>query len=761
MPSALLIPGVQVQTRFEPAPALPGATGILGVVGVADRGPADPTPIGQFGEFLELFGPGSRYTMPEVRTAFANGVSRVFVARVPAGRGRKATLVLQDEEGENVVKLEARAEGAWGNRIGVRVTPVRTLSGEGVKYVNLEVSLDGDVVDVLNNLILDPASPDDLFTRINDGSRILVAFDPLFEKGLPSPVTNAALTDAGPRAAFAVLRRGATDVVRVEAKRAGAAGNRFSVNLTDGRAALDLAGPGDVPSVRIEAREAGPEGTGIRVTVQSAGPGAETLVITESSVPPRTIGPFSSVADLAAALSADPRVSAMALGEPLPTPAAAARLQRRVDVTVIPEGRDPRRYEGLASIEDVATVSDSLVAFSAIGAPTGLPDADEGQPLRAGRDQGPALELVGESAEEPLLELVPAPGVTAALAVTVAQAISSLDGSTAVVNLSVTADGEVGETLTDLTMDPDDPRYLPDVLEAAAFVRAHDLFVRSRATSLPRRLSRPVLLTGGASPSVDDYQEALDRLESAEEVDLVIASVGNQLGDEGVRGVHQAVAAHCAKMADVARNRIGLGSVTASESGVVPAVLDHADDVRSDHFVLTAPVGTEAALAGVLGLQNYFESATFKTVPSLGVPPGAYTDAQLIGLIQGNVAVINERRGRGIIVVKAVLTSGRQISVQRTANKAVRDTKAISERFIGLLNNEGDRNALKQHITAMLLQMERDGAIVPSTDGKDPAFTADVYSSQNDFALGIVRVDIAVRPVRAIDYIYATILVKN
>ena len=43
----------------------------------------------------------------------------------------------------------------------------------------------------------------------------------------------------------------------------------------------------------------------------------------------------------------------------------------------------------------------------------------------------------------------------------------------------------------------------------------------------------------------------------------------------------------------------------------------------------------------------------------------------------------------------------------------------------------------------------------------DPAFVVDVYSTQTDFAQGIVRIDIAVRPVRAIDYIYATIRVKN
>ncbi len=95
------------------------------------------------------------------------------------------------------------------------------------------------------------------------------------------------------------------------------------------------------------------------------------------------------------------------------------------------------------------------------------------------------------------------------------------------------------------------------------------------------------------------------------------------------------------------------------------------------------------------------------------------------------------------------------------ADQAIRETKAISENFIGELNSEQARTALKQQLVATLTRMERAGALVPSTDGKDPAFIVDVYSTQLDFAQGIVRVDIAVRPVRAVDYIYATIRVKN
>jgi hypothetical protein len=122
--------------------------------------------------------------------------------------------------------------------------------------------------------------------------------------------------------------------------------------------------------------------------------------------------------------------------------------------------------------------------------------------------------------------------------------------------------------------------------------------------------------------------------------------------------------------------------------------------------------------------------------------------------------VIAKRSGIGVFPVKGLLTSGRQISVQRTANIGVRRTNAIAEKFIGLLNDDGTRNALRQQIIAMFLQMERDGAIVPSVDGSSPAFTVAVYSSQNDFALGIVRIDVAMRPVRCIDYIYATLLIQ-
>lgn len=760
MPSTLIIPGVQVRTEFEPSPVLPGTTGILGLVGIAERGPLVPTPVGNMGELVETFGPATRYSMPEVRSAFTNGVSQVYVARTQPGRGQRASIDLIADDGEKKITLIARAEGAWGNGLAVKVTQVKTLSGAGIKYVNLEVFLNGQSIEVYKNLNLDDESPDYFFDRVNEGSRVLVAVDSLFQTSLPTAIPTKALTKSDAQAAGVKLKAGATDVILLEAKRVGSGGNQTAVEVLDGQAGLQLKGTGDAPSVEILARKAGAEGTGIRASVAPAGPTTFNLVVTPVVGPARVLGPFTTVAELVSGLKSDPDVSAIARGTLPPVAMPATPLARRVTIRLTTEGTDTREYPNLGSMDAIAAITDPLVNFSALGNATQLPDAVETR-LRGGRNRGPALFLTGDTSDQPLLEIVPAPGVEANMSISLTRTVSTIDNATGVVVLIIFVDDHETERFQNATLDPEDVNYLPQLLRSSALVRARDLFVRTRTSNFPVNMGRPVPLTGGTSPLVDDFSDALDRLESVDEVDLLIASVANQLEGPDIRRVHKVVVAHCTKMADVARSRIGLGSVTASEMNKVPAIIDHANDVRSDHFVLSTPAGSEAALAGLLSRQNYFESPTFKTIASLDGPAGHYNDSELTQLINDKVVAINQKRRLGTIVIKGLLTSGRQINVQRTANKSVREVKAIADVYIGLLNNEGARNALRQQIIAMFLQMERDGAIVPSTDGKDPSHRVDVYSTQADFANGIVRVDIAVRPVRAIDYIYATILVKN
>lgn len=762
MPTTSVIPGVTVRTIFEPAPVLPGATGVLGAVGVTDRGPLEPTAVGSFTEFLDVFGEASRFTMPDVRAAFANGVARAVVARTAPGRGAKGVLDLLDDEGEQVVRLIARAEGDWAKRVGVRVTQVRTLRGLGVRYVNLEIAVDGEVVETIGNLVMDVSSEHYLFDRVNAQSRVVVAVDPLMEQALPAVVGATALDTSGARASTAVLKRGAAGAVLATAKRRGRTGDRLSVQVSDGRASLALADAAATTAAIVQARVKGPDGTKIKVAVVQVDPTTIQLAITPDGGVLRTTANATTVAELVASVANDPDVLVEAVGAQLPVAVASTALARTVDVQVNPTGADPRVASDVLSLDALVAVSDRDVAFTKVAGATQLPDSGPGIPLAGGRDEGPALVLADQD-DQPVAEIRAVAGVTGAVTVQVTHAVSSRDQNTPVATLTIGLDGQPTETFTDVTMDPDDERYLPAVLGDSALVRGVDLFVPSQSTSTPASVAGFAALTGSASPTPDDYQDALDRLESAEEPELIIACAARQLADADLRSVHQQVVAHCTKMADIGRNRMGLGSITPTEEATqgVSADLDHADDVRSDHFVLCTPAGTEGAVAGVLAHLDYFDSPTFKTVPALGREAGAFSDAQLEQLISANVVAVTKRRGLGIIVAKGLLTSGRQINVQRTADKAVRDVKAIAQVYIGRLNDEGSRNALKQQVSALLLQMAADGALVPSTDGSSPPFLVDVHSTQADFGNGIVRVDIAIRPVRAIDYINATILVRN
>ncbi|MCH9683416.1 MAG: phage tail sheath protein [Deltaproteobacteria bacterium] len=276
------------------------------------------------------------------------------------------------------------------------------------------------------------------------------------------------------------------------------------------------------------------------------------------------------------------------------------------------------------------------------------------------------------------------------------------------------------------------------------------------------------VLAGGVDASEAEYVDALTLLEDVADVDMVAAALQDHGSVDNARasGIYSAIISHCELMSADARGRIGFGQVSADApepadgSDTDPLDVEMADLLRSDRFVLLAPHGALGAAAGRIGSLPYYQSPTFKTLSGLGDFRPALRVEQQRQYLQQSMVPIAEVPGRGISVVRGLTTDGDQINVRRIADRAVRGVRVIGELFIGKLNTEDGRNALKQKLTEFLLQMQAEDAIVPSTDGTDPAFKLDVYSSQSDFAQGIVRVDLAVRPVRAIDFIYATVLVQ-
>lgn len=318
------------------------------------------------------------------------------------------------------------------------------------------------------------------------------------------------------------------------------------------------------------------------------------------------------------------------------------------------------------------------------------------------------------------------------------------------------SDGVVFEVFDDVVMDPKSDRYLVRYVDAnSALITATDLKSKTEFPNNNPLAVKETTLKGGknpGSPAAEGYEAALERLEAEPEVDIVLAC------DVSDPKIHALIEAHCNNMSREAQGRIGIGAVGQSED--IKAVIKRTEVLSSDRFVIVAPYGVAGAVAGLISQLNYFESPTFKALSGIAELETYYTPSQLRQLLNAGILPMRTQRGRGIHVVKGITTSKEQISVMRTTDHAVRVVKGISDRFIGTLNNELGRTALKAKITDLMTRMEEEGAIVPSTDLTQPAFMVDVHSSQLDFAQGIVRVDLAIRPVRAIDYIYATINVQ-
>lgn len=769
MARTLIVPGVSVTTEFDVAPPLPARSGVLGAVGVVDDASPGVGGVTARQELLELYGEATAFSFPEAVSALVNGVSEVVVS--PVGGGTKASATLADDDGDEVVLLQARAPGPWADRVGVRVTRRHAPDGRTVRSVTVEVVLDDVVVETHDGLIVSAGHDQDLLTVLNRDSRVLVAIDPVF--GLELPTVDAdrvGFTDSSSAAAQRVLNRGGAPLLIVRATTPGAAGNAISVDVTAGRASAILRDAADAVALRVRRPEPGGPATAVHVTA-GAGSSVDVTVLTAGVVSLSRTG----LTDIAAVTEALETAGLLVdrTGDTLPAATAdAVPLTETRTVTVRVEGVRTTPYEDLTNANEVVsalTADSDVEAELAPGADgTQRPDvstAGENRYLSGGRDAGLARSYQGQTNPEAVLDLIPAPGTDGSA--TRFRVMPGAAPATVRIEAGVVRDGafDLREAFDELVMDPDSPNYLPQVLaDRSTLLRAIDRYPRTGVSTFPVDTRGVVRLSGGRAPTVDDYQRAIDALALEDAVDLVLAGLQGW-ADPNLDGVavQQALLGHARAEADDAKPRIVIGSIPPALNTEIDAIVDHAGQVRDRRFVLVAPSGAEGAVAGLLGHLEFFQSPTFKTVASPGVPLVGYRESELNELLgpDGNVCVVTSRRGRGTIVVRGLTTDGSQISVIRVADRCVRETKAISDRFIGELNNAESRNALQQMIHARFAQLERDGALVPSVDGTSPAFQVEVYASQTDVAAGIARIDLAVRPVRSMDYVYARLRVRN
>lgn len=267
-------------------------------------------------------------------------------------------------------------------------------------------------------------------------------------------------------------------------------------------------------------------------------------------------------------------------------------------------------------------------------------------------------------------------------------------------------------------------------------------------------------LTGGTNGAAGaDYQSGLDLLENQDAHILVAAGQDESFGDE--------LAAHCAIASSdlVQRNRIGVigcGSAV-TKDGFLARALGH--PLASDRVIFVAPgiKATDraasppvevvlpgsfaaAAVAGLLASLPAHVSLTNKTLFAGGLEY-ELSRAELEQMVKARVLALEKRQGIRVVqgITSATNTAWHQITTRRIIDYTSFGVRSAANPFIGRLNNERVRGALRTAINGFLTEMVQDEMLV--------SYELGVSATRDQEIRGIVQVTMTLRPVFSIDYI--------
>jgi hypothetical protein len=152
-----------------------------------------------------------------------------------------------------------------------------------------------------------------------------------------------------------------------------------------------------------------------------------------------------------------------------------------------------------------------------------------------------------------------------------------------------------------------------------------------------------------------------------------------------------------------------------------------------------------AAIAAMLSARDPHISLTNKAVAAAGLEV-KFTPPQLEQLVKKHVLALEERSG--LRVVKGITTDDgafQQITTRRIVDYAKFGVRSAASPYIGLLNNDRVRKAMKGSINGFLAGMVDDEML--------ESYELDVTATRDEEIRGIAKVTMTVRPTFSIDYI--------
>ncbi|MEF2967761.1 phage tail sheath C-terminal domain-containing protein [Paenibacillus sp. M1] len=162
-------PGVYVEEVSSGVKPIAGVgTSVGAFVGISEKGVIGKAVlVTNWRQFTDEFGNfiPNGYLAYAVYNFFAEGGTSCYVVRAAPNDIKKATLAIKDSENADLFEVTARSEGAWGNRISVKVGPSSNKQDFGFKLTvqyqkdssfNDEYAGDegGKIVEVFDNMML-------------------------------------------------------------------------------------------------------------------------------------------------------------------------------------------------------------------------------------------------------------------------------------------------------------------------------------------------------------------------------------------------------------------------------------------------------------------------------------------------------------------------------------------------------------------------------------------------------------------------------
>jgi hypothetical protein len=261
--------------------------------------------------------------------------------------------------------------------------------------------------------------------------------------------------------------------------------------------------------------------------------------------------------------------------------------------------------------------------------------------------------------------------------------------------------------------------------------------------------------TNGAVATPGDYQDGLNALLN-QDVHIVVLA-GQDAGSLGAALIGHVENASTDLMkrerigvigSDPSRQRTDLVAPAQDEGRLVfvgPGIKVN-DTVSGLEVTLPGSYAAAAVAGRISSLEPHF-SPTNKTINAIGLET-EFNGTELEQLLLNRVMILENRNG-AIRIVRGITTSTNtawsQLTTRRIVDYARFGTRAAANPFIGKLNNERVRQALKGSINTLLADMVDLEMLI--------SYELDVTATREQQIRGIVQVTMVLRPTFSIDFI--------